>query len=257
MVGQDRQPLPAVAARRAPAAAAPVEALALAALVPLSLTPVPLLTVLAAGSAVVILVLRRRHDPAAYLVGAACLGGVASLLLGWAWQVGPALGLGGVMLAWVWRNRGAGILSRLGQSWRPDLTLRSVAASTAIVTVASGFLLVYFDRRGTFTFTVLPMALLVLIPLGNAVLEEAIWRGAVLGALVAARLPVAVVLAVQALSFGFAHWTSGFPSGWSGALASAVFGLSVGWIAVGTRSLLVPIVIHWIIDMVIFFSLFR
>ncbi|WP_424536613.1 lysostaphin resistance A-like protein [Sphaerisporangium viridialbum] len=76
----------------------------------------------------------------------------------------------------------------------------------------------------------------------NSVWEEALFRGILLTELrtVAGTRPAVVI---QALVFGFAHM-NGFPSGWTGMIMSAVWGLMLGVLRVRSRGILVPYVVH-------------
>jgi hypothetical protein len=99
-----------------------------------------------------------------------------------------------------------------------------------------------------------PIALLVPIGLSfsviNAIIEEIVWRGVLLGWL-RGFMPVGLAVVVQALSFGAAHWM-GVPSGWVGVGLAGVYGLMMGSLAVVARGLLAPIAAHIIADIVIF-----
>lgn len=63
--------------------------------------------------------------------------------------------------------------------------------------------------------------------------------------------PVPVAVAVQALSFGAAHW-NGVPSGWVGIGLAAIYGSMMGASAVVAEGLLAPIIAHIFADIVIF-----
>jgi membrane protease YdiL (CAAX protease family) len=192
---------------------------------------------------------------AAFLLAMTCLGAAQVALVGWPWQVLPGAAVAVLALSWLLSPRGR--RRRPIRTWIPAWDSRTALLTIGSTVAASIFILSYLQHRGVFTFTVLPMYALVLLPLGNAVLEECIWRGALMKLLLDSRLGTGVAVAVQAVSFGLAHWSNGYPSGIVGAGTAAVFGVTQGLLAVRTRSLAVPILTHWIVDMVIFFSLFR
>lgn len=85
---------------------------------------------------------------------------------------------------------------------------------------------------------------------GNAILEEVVWRGFLLRWL-SLRGPSWMAITLQALSFGAAHW-NGFPSGLAGAALATTFGGLLGISALRTGGLLGVIVIHAIVDAMIF-----
>ncbi|MFU8857938.1 MAG: type II CAAX prenyl endopeptidase Rce1 family protein [Deferrisomatales bacterium] len=62
----------------------------------------------------------------------------------------------------------------------------------------------------------------------NAAMEEAVFRGAILGALERCLRHPSAALGLQALLFGVLHYREGFPSGVSGVALTAVYGLGLG-----------------------------
>jgi membrane protease YdiL (CAAX protease family) len=80
----------------------------------------------------------------------------------------------------------------------------------------------------------------------NALAEEWMWRGELLGSLRRRRSP-AVAVCVQAASFGLAH-LHGFPGGAQGIVLASLFGLATGSLAVRTGSLTLPVVAHLVPD---------
>src|ERR1700736_362893 len=96
---------------------------------------------------------------------------------------------------------------------------------------------------------------LVLLGLGfalfNAAVEEMIWRGVIFDALERARLPITLVVLMQAVSFGVVH-LHGFPSGSLGILLASAYGAILGVLREQTRGLLVPFVTHAVTDSSIF-----
>ncbi|MEI8256698.1 MAG: CPBP family intramembrane glutamic endopeptidase, partial [Deltaproteobacteria bacterium] len=92
--------------------------------------------------------------------------------------------------------------------------------------------------------------------LGNAVLEECVWRGVLLEALDAGLGRGVVPVVAQALSFGAAH-VAGFPRGaWGVAMATA-YGLMLGAIRRRSEGLLAPVITHAFADATIFALLLR
>ena len=100
----------------------------------------------------------------------------------------------------------------------------------------------------------LPLSGLVAAAVGfaalNAMMEEAIWRGAVQGWLLTVLPPWAAVT-LQALSFGVLHW-NGFPSGLIGVGLAATYGAMLGVLALRSGGLLAAIITHFAADMLIF-----
>lgn len=77
--------------------------------------------------------------------------------------------------------------------------------------------------------------------------EEVIWRGFGLGLLLALlpHAPLAVPIVLAALAFGWAH----LYQGWTGVLATGVLGGLLAWLYWSTGSLLLPILLHVLIDL--------
>ena len=91
---------------------------------------------------------------------------------------------------------------------------------------------------------------------GNALLEEFIWRGVLMESLDAGfGVGVASVI-VQAVSFGIAH-IAGFPRGALGMAMAAVYGLMLGAIRRRSGGLLAPVITHVFADVTIFALLMR
>jgi membrane protease YdiL (CAAX protease family) len=95
-----------------------------------------------------------------------------------------------------------------------------------------------------------------LFSLGNALLEEIVWRGVLMESLEAGYGRGLVVLVLQAASFGAAHIV-GFPRGALGVLMAFVYGLALGIIRRRSRGLAAPIVTHVFADATIFALLIR
>lgn len=80
----------------------------------------------------------------------------------------------------------------------------------------------------------------------NGALEEALFRGVVLGALIESwGVPAAV--AGQAVVFGVAHW-AGLPSGWLGMVMAGCWGAALGIIRVRSAGILLAYVAHVAVD---------
>lgn len=85
---------------------------------------------------------------------------------------------------------------------------------------------------------------------GNALAEEVLFRGLLQHAL-AISFGWLGGLLLQAAAFGLLH-IHGFPSGWSGVLLAAIYGLMLGAIRHRSRGLLAPWVAHVFADLTIF-----
>ena len=83
----------------------------------------------------------------------------------------------------------------------------------------------------------------------NAAAEEAAFRGIVQGA-VGEAIGARAALLVQAVAFGLLH-IQGFPSGLTGVLLAATYGLAIGALRNHTGGLLAPWLAHVAADVVI------
>lgn len=88
----------------------------------------------------------------------------------------------------------------------------------------------------------------------NGVLEEFLWRGALIGSMVAVRIPMVVLVGAQALSFGMPHLT-GIPSGAVGLLGATALGFLLGVVRFSRWGLAGCVVAHIVADGVIFLTL--
>jgi membrane protease YdiL (CAAX protease family) len=86
----------------------------------------------------------------------------------------------------------------------------------------------------------------------NAALEEITWRGVMMEALDSAFGAGYLSLVIQALSFGAAHYQSGFPNGIPGTVITFVGGLLLGIIRRKSRGMLGCWIVHFFGDMVVF-----
>lgn len=77
----------------------------------------------------------------------------------------------------------------------------------------------------------------------NATGEEFVWRFIAWEAARRIVVPSAAVIAIQAFSFGVAHFY-GVPSGWTGVALATAFGAALGWLRTSTGGLAAPIIVH-------------
>lgn len=89
----------------------------------------------------------------------------------------------------------------------------------------------------------------------NAVLEEMVWRGILLRWL-SSWIGWTWAIALQAASFGLAHW-NGVPSGWAGVLLAGGYGVVLGCLVRRSGTLLPAVAAHVIADLLIFAALVR
>lgn len=93
------------------------------------------------------------------------------------------------------------------------------------------------------------VAAALVFSIGNAVLEEVIWRGVLLGWMCRFLSPVPAI-GLQAISFGAAHYF-GVPSGLVGVALATLYGLMLGWLAWRSQGLVAAIVAHVAADLCI------
>jgi membrane protease YdiL (CAAX protease family) len=96
-----------------------------------------------------------------------------------------------------------------------------------------------------------PFAALV-FALGNAALEEAIFRGIIMDALDSAFGPESAAMMLQAATFAAMHFVAGFPRGWWGLAMVFVYGLMLGMLRRRSRGMLAPWLAHVASDCTIF-----
>jgi hypothetical protein len=139
---------------------------------------------------------------------------------------------------------------------------RKQALTTAVIVIISGislicwFVIVKPDISDiacriprTHPVALIPAGLL--FSLSNATCEEFVWRGMIFDAVGRIFSSGAVVIFIQALSFGFAH-LNGFPGGASGIILASIYGCIMGWVRQNTKGLLAPIAAHASADAVIY-----
>jgi membrane protease YdiL (CAAX protease family) len=83
------------------------------------------------------------------------------------------------------------------------------------------------------------------VSVSAGVCEELLFRGLLIAAGVAAGWPLIVVVLAGSVLFGLGH----LYQGWLGVLLTTLVGLAMVWVYLPTGSLLVPIVIHALIDL--------
>ena len=88
--------------------------------------------------------------------------------------------------------------------------------------------------------------------MGNAALEEAIFRGVIMDALDSAFGPGRISILLQAVPFAILHFHGGFPSGWWGLAMVVIYGLMLGVIRRRSQGMLAPWLAHVGADTVIF-----
>lgn len=88
--------------------------------------------------------------------------------------------------------------------------------------------------------------------LGNAALEEIVYRGVILQALESAAGPGLLSLLAQAWLFGALHYREGFPNGPWGLIMTAVYGILLGIVRRSSQGMLAPWMVHVFADGVIF-----
>lgn len=86
---------------------------------------------------------------------------------------------------------------------------------------------------------------------GNAALEEALYRGSVQGSLAAAGFGPTTAVVLQALAFGASH-LHGFPSGAVGVTLASVYGAMLGILRHRAGGVRIPFAAHVATDFVIF-----
>ena len=88
--------------------------------------------------------------------------------------------------------------------------------------------------------------------MGNAALEEAIFRGIMMDALDSAFGPGNTAVVLQAASFAFLHYVTGFPRGGWGLAMTFIYGLMLGTIRRRAQGMLAPWLAHVGADITIF-----
>jgi len=146
------------------------------------------------------------------------------------------------------------------RSGKFDATTWTFIAVTIVIPIIALMLWVHFlsPDLGRYSNMVpqFPLWLIALYVVANAMfnaaLEETIWRGVMLEALDSALGPGVWALVIQAVSFGMAHYRSGFPNGIIGAAMAAIFGIMLGIIRRKSKGILACWLAHTAVDAAIF-----
>jgi membrane protease YdiL (CAAX protease family) len=88
--------------------------------------------------------------------------------------------------------------------------------------------------------------------LGNAAVEEAIYRGVIMQAMDSAFGPGIASVLVQGWLFGAMHYLQGFPNGGWGLVMATAYGIMLGWLRRRSQGMLAPWLAHVCADIVIF-----
>lgn len=145
--------------------------------------------------------------------------------------------------------------------WRFGRVTRTALAATAIVALGSSAVLLIFESRthpdlrafGTVLAGSVAGNLLlfgILFSLGNALIEEVIFRGILFDA-AESQWGVWPAVALTTLLFALGH-LHGYPPGPLGAVLAGIFGLCLGWLRVYTGGLGLPVLAHIVADATIF-----
>lgn len=169
------------------------------------------------------------------------------------WHVAPIT----VAVGWCVCTRRLKVLETLRSAFPPRRPeFRLVVLSLVVIAFSSAFMYWYLSNRLYLSTSMYGIPLLLMIPLAalvNAATEEAIFRGALFSTL--AGWPTWAVIFLSGAVFGLSHWSSGIPSGPIGALAAALFGLALASLRASSRSLVLPITSHFVVNVVILTSL--
>lgn len=140
-----------------------------------------------------------------------------------------------------------------------DRTVRRLALATMLI--SGGALVLWFTleggNNGQWTAWIPRGNLLILSGIGvgfsvmNALIEETIYRGIIMGSLDSVYGPGAVSVFIQAIPFAALH-IRGIPNGWTGVLMAGIFGLMLGLIRRRSQGLAAPVVAHVGADLIIF-----
>jgi len=214
----------------------------------------------AVGAGLVVVASALLHEPKA--MHAALL---FALMMGWTASGGPPawpLYLFVPLIAYGFSVRMVRPLRRSATWWRRGRVDRMTAAMMAGAVIVSSSALVLWlkllhpdvsNLRDQLPDVGVPalLAIGLLFSVGNALLEEFIWRGVLLESLDAGLGVSASSVVVQALSFGVAH-IAGFPRGALGVAMAAFYGLMLGAIRRSSGGLFAPVVTHVFADATIF-----
>ena len=110
---------------------------------------------------------------------------------------------------------------------------------------------IHLERMPDMPLWVFPLAGIA-FSVGNAAVEEFVFRGVVMQATDSAFGPGRMSIVVQAWLFGAMHYIRGFPNGSWGLAMTFIYGIMLGMIRQRSQGLLAPWAAHVCADMVIF-----
>lgn len=136
----------------------------------------------------------------------------------------------------------------------------AIFLTALIAAVSSGVLIAYdiifqpdlahLDRYAPLDFAGNLLVSGVLFSIGNAFLEEAVFRGILFQAL-EARMSWVITVLLTSILFGLGH-AGGYPPGALGACLAGVYGLALGLLRHVSGGLLLPVAAHAVADATIF-----
>jgi membrane protease YdiL (CAAX protease family) len=142
-----------------------------------------------------------------------------------------------------------------------SVDLRSTLYAAILVFGTSGSLLAWYLlaspdvsdlRRMVPTESLVTIVLVGLaFSIFNALWEEISFKGILWGSMTELGFRVPVIIVFQGILFGFVH-LNGFPRGWVGAGLAAVYGMCVGILKSRTKTLGIPVLVHFFADATIF-----
>ena len=145
---------------------------------------------------------------------------------------------------------------KIGDFGRPQIAISAIIVAISGISLVSWFAVIKPDVSDIAARIphIHPLALVftgLLFAVSNAACEEFVWRGMIFDALGRVFSSGAVVIFIQALSFGIAH-LNGFPRGASGIVLASIYGCMMGYVRQSAKGLLAPIVAHAFADAVIY-----
>ena len=147
-------------------------------------------------------------------------------------------------------------------SWlRPGRVSSGAALFTALLAVISSAVLIgydvlfnpdlaHLDRYAPLDFAGDLLVSGIIFSIGNAFLEEAVFRGILFQAM-EARMSWALAVLMTSILFGWGH-AGGYPPGALGACLAGVYGLALGCLRHVSGGLLLPVAAHAVADATIF-----
>ena len=153
---------------------------------------------------------------------------------------------------------------RTSLGWlRPGQVSGAIVLFTLAIAVISGIALYAWYRVLTPDLTIhlghfpdMPVWLFPLaglgFSLGNAALEELVYRGVIMQTLDSIAGPGLISLVAQAWLFGALHYRQGFPSGVVGLAMAVIYGIMLGALRRRSEGMVAPWMAHVVADVVIF-----